>query len=62
MKIKQKYIRCFSQESSDSLKSKGYEFLHEKDGVYWFKNNESITVNFSDNDMKNIKYSIWINL
>jgi hypothetical protein len=47
-----KYIRCFSKEKSDELVLKGFELLYEQNGVYYFNNNEelSLSVNFSKSD------------
>jgi hypothetical protein len=63
MDLQNKYIKAFSQEIADCLKLKGFEFIQETNGVYWFKNNESKAINFSDNELsKNIKFSTWINI
>jgi len=62
MKLKEKYLKCFSSNIADFLKSNGYEFIHEKDGVYWFKNNELLIINFSNDIKQDIKFSKWINL
>ena len=63
MILKNKYIKCFSQEQSEELKKLGYIFLHESNGVFWFENNEKISQNFSENRiLDKVKFSQWINL
>ncbi len=63
MEFKNKYIKCFSKEKSEELKRIGYIFLHESNGVFWFEENNKITLNFSNSDiLKDVKFSSWINL
>lgn len=63
MKLKQKYVHCFDLEKSETLNEAGYDFLYEKDGIYYHLNNEDITVKFSDDDiLKDCKLSTWIAL
>jgi hypothetical protein len=62
MKIKQKYIKCFSQEKSQKLNNVGYQFLYEQNGVYYHQNNENLTVKFSNTDiLEDTKYSFTVN-
>lgn len=50
-----KYVKCFSKEKADELVSAGYEMLYEQNGVWYFNNNEelSLTSNFSKSDSIN---------
>lgn len=62
MKLKNKYLKCFSKEKSESLILLGYKFLYEQNGVYYHENNEEITIKFSNSDtLKDIKFSTTIN-
>ena len=57
--MKDTYLKCFSQEKSDELESQGFEFMYEKSGIFYFKNNERLSKsinfskseNFSENDI-----------
>jgi len=57
--MKDMYIKCFSQEKSDELESKGFEFLYDKNGIWYLKNNEKLSKsikfskseNFNENDI-----------
>lgn len=54
-----KYIKCFSKEKADELVSIGYQFLYEQNEVWYFNNNEKLSLpinfskseNFSDSDV-----------
>lgn len=50
-----KYIKCFSQNKADELTKIGLEFLYEQNSVWYFKNNEklSLSVNFSKSNSEN---------
>jgi len=60
----EKYIKCFSQEKSDSLSKLGFTFLFEKQGVFWFENSFEKIENFSSNEeiLKDTKITNTINL
>lgn len=61
--IKNKYIKCFTEEKSAELQEAGFLFLYEKAGVYYHQNNEELVVKFSKDELlKDIKFSKWINL
>lgn len=49
---KTKYIKAFSQEKADSLKELGFTYLFEKQGVYWFENDEKL-IKFSEANILN---------
>ena len=62
MQLKNKYIKCFSQDKSNELKNAGFVFLYERNGVYYFENNSNLCKQFSKNDLlKNTKTSMTIN-
>lgn len=64
MKLKNRYIKCFSKVKSEQLQEIGYKFLYEANGVYYHENNEQV-IKFSDNNsniLKGTKYSSWIPL
>lgn len=62
MKLKYKYLKCFSQEKSTQLSQIGYLFLYEQNGVYYHQNNEEITINFSNNKvLDDVKFSTTVN-
>jgi hypothetical protein len=65
MKLDKKYIKCFTQNKSKQLQEAGYKFLYESNGVFYFEDNQNITVKFSDdnsNILKDTKYSLYIPL
>jgi hypothetical protein len=63
MQLKQKYLKCFTNDKAEQLKQLGYTYLYDKNGVYYFQNNENLTIKFSDNDILNgVKQSMTINL
>lgn len=66
MNLKHKYIKCFSEEKLEELKLAGYKYLYENNGVYYFENNQDLTVKFSSNSncniLQNTKLSSWIGL
>lgn len=63
MRLKNKYIKCFSQEKSEELKRAGYKYLYEDGGVFYFENNSDLTVKFSESNLlKDTKLSMWIGL
>lgn len=59
-----RYIKCFTKEKSDELIEVGYKYLYESNGVFYFEDNQNITVKFSDNKnlLKGTKYSSFIPL
>lgn len=63
MQLKQKYLKCFNSDKAEQLRQVGYTYLYEKNGVYYFQNNENLTIKFSSNDVLNgVKQSMTINL
>jgi hypothetical protein len=63
MKLENKYLKCFDKNKSDTLNQSGFEFLFQKNGVYYHKNNENIVAKFSNTDiLKDTKFSTWIGL
>lgn len=63
MKLKQKYIKCFTHEKSAELKLVGYKYLYESDGIFYFEDNQDLTIKFSNiNILKDTKSSSWIGL
>ena len=64
MKLKHnKYIRCFDEIKSAQLQEAGFLFLFEQNGVYFHKNNDDLTVKFSNTEiLEDIKFSSWIGL
>jgi hypothetical protein len=57
-----KYIKCFSNKDYNKLINKGFCFLYEKDGIFYFENNQELITKFSKDDlMNNIKFSQTIN-
>lgn len=56
-----KYIKAFSQEKANFLSEMGFSFLFEKQGVYWFENDEKL-IKFSESDLlKDTKMTNTIN-
>ncbi len=64
MKLKNKYIKAFSEEKSEQLKNAGYKYLYEKNGVYYFEDCDQLNAKFSNNSdiLKDTKTSMWINI
>jgi len=63
MKLKNKYIKCYSSDKSAQLQKAGFLFLYEQNGVYYHQNNEDLVVKFSKNELlKDTKFSSWIGL
>jgi hypothetical protein len=59
--LEQKYLKCFSQEKSDQLQKTGYEFLYERNGVFYHKNNKNLSIKFSNTDvLTDTKFSCFI--
>ena len=57
-----KYIKCFSNEEANKLKNTGFHFLYERDGIFYFENNQNLINNFEkENTIKNVKFSSTIN-
>jgi hypothetical protein len=48
-----KYIKCFSDDKANELEMHGFIFLYKQNGVFYFENNESLTTNFSNNELFN---------
>ena len=57
-----KFIKCFSQDKSDKLKNNGFKFLYERNGVFYFENDDKLTVKFSSsNILENTKITTTVN-
>jgi len=58
-----KFIKCFSDDKYSQLLQAGYTFLYERNGVWYFNDDDKLNVNFSSSDvLKDTKLSQWINL
>lgn len=59
----EKYVKCFTKSDADVLTGLGYEFLYEKNDVYWFENNKEVSACFSNSKaMTNLTFSDTLNL
>jgi hypothetical protein len=63
MKLKNKYLKCFDEVKKNQLIECGYKYLYTSNGVFYFEENQDLTIKFSkSNILQNTKFSSWIGL